>query len=217
MIGRRANREEYLAMMRVRVRGDGWQGGPSLNTFYFTAAPEDATSAKAAYDRVHAAFTSGNALFPQTVTHTVIPEVDFMLASNGDIVATTSVTGLAVITGSSVTNSIMPPSIAMLLRLTTGTYLEGRRIQGRAFLSPVTQTAAADPDGTPSPSLVSAAVQFGNTLKGIVGTLPPLVVWRRPRVAAVGPPVVTARVGSTAEVTGISVPDKFASLRSRRD
>lgn len=204
-------------MMRVRVRGDGWQGGPSLNTFYFTAAPEDAASAKAAYDRVHAAFVSGNALFPQSVTHTVLPEVDFVLPATGDIVATVAVNGLAVITGASVTNSIMPPSIAMLLRLTTATYLEGRRIQGRAFLSPVTQTAAADADGTPSPSLISAATQFGNTLKGLAGTVPPLVVWRRPRIAAVGPPVVTARVGSTAEVTGVSVPDKFASLRSRRD
>jgi len=204
-------------MLRVRVKGTGWTGGPSLNTFHFVTSSEIQANAEACTARVRSAWVKLATFFPTTMSHSVDPQVDIINPVNGDITGTfLCVSGIAVMPGTGADAVLMAPSTALLLKLQTGTYLDGRRLQGRGYISPV-RRATADDNGTPNAAAITAITLLGNDLRNS-GTDPQLVVWRRPREAdATVTPAVTARVGSTGEVTVVGCPDKFAVLRSRRD
>lgn len=205
-------------IMRVRAVSSGWAGGPGLNTFYFISgdaggAPAD-TDAQLAHDRVHNAFDAGDLLYPNTWTMTVNPNVDVLTTETGDLVNSFSVTPSAVIPGA---NSIQfgPIAAMNLLRLNTSTYSDGSRLQGRAFLGPSIKDY--DANGTPVAGVLALVQTIGDELLDPgVGGVPKLVVWRRPRAASAGPPVVTARAGSYGIVTSTAAPDFYAVLRSRR-
>lgn len=206
-------------MMRVRAASQGWTGAPGLNTVYFVSGdagpmPED-TDAQLAHDRVHAAFTDAVGLYPTAWNVTVSPAVDIIQTEDGELINSFSVTPSAQVNGTSGTG--FGPIAAMLLcSMNTSTFNDGSRIQGRAYLGPL--TAVHDTNGTPAAGLVANAVSFGTALADAgAGGVPKVVVWRRPRLAKAGPPVVTARDGAFGIVTSYTVPDKYAVLRSRRD
>lgn len=85
----------------------------------------------------------------------------------------------------------------------TGSVLNGRKVRGRTFLVPL--TGAFFTDGTLAGAAITAITTAATTLQG--GS-PGLVV-------ASG--LVPGTSGSSAGVTGVSVPDRAAVLRSRRD
>lgn len=204
-------------MLRVRVVGSGWTGGPSLNTFYFTDGNEDLVAAQEAYDRVHTAFVGVATIYPSDIPHTVDPQVDVMNPVNGDVTGTFIVDPLAVIPGGAPDSSRQAPHTALLVKLITATFSAGRKLQGRAFLSPL-YSQMTDGGGTPTAEAIVRGNQFGLDLLGLAagGTL--LSVWRRPREADPDHvPPITARDGQVAPVEVVSTPDKFAVLRSRRD
>lgn len=201
----------------------GWPGAPGLNTFYF--APHGLVSsteavlddAQLAHDRVHAAFVAGQDIYPSPWIATVSPTVDVLEPSNGELVNSFSVDPSAAV-GSTNGADFGPTPAMILLQLRTATFVDGSRIAGRAFLGPCVPTA--DPNGSPAASILEKAVDFSDALQDAgVTEEPVLVVWRRPRLADAEhlPEPVTARDGSIAKVTSITVPDKYAVLRSRRD
>jgi hypothetical protein len=205
-------------MLRVRVRGDGWIGGPSLNTIYFRGVTvEGLAEATGAVVRVHEAFTAIAGLYPTAVTHTVLSEVDVIDPATGDVTATLTPADQAVVPGGSVTSAILPPEVALLLQIKTNTFIAGRRIRGRGFFSPITQSASVDTNGSPTAAMLTTLGLFTPVMApGGPGGLN-WVVWRRPKFDRTGPTPVIVRPGSTADVTATAVPDKYAVLRSRRD
>jgi hypothetical protein len=207
------------SIMRVRVVSTGWQGAPGLNTFYFQAGAAGETPAQTdanlCHTRVRAGFDAFKLQCPVPWTATVSPTVDVLNTETGDLVNSFSTPPTASVIGTAPLG-FMPTATMILLRLNTSTFSDGSRIQGRAFLGPV--ALSDDADGTPTVSMNTAAIAMGEALQDAgIGGVPIIGVWRRPRLAAAGPPIVTARAGSFAAITSITSPDKFAVLRSRRD
>lgn len=206
-------------MFRVRVAGSGWTGGPGLNTFYFTQDTDSyiLSGAQLAHDRVHAAFVDSAGLYPNTHTRVVSPLVDVLDPVTGEITNTFTVTPSANVPGTGPDASMSAPATALMVRFLTSTFLSGRRLQGRAFLSPL-YSQMTDGAGTPTATAIGHGQALGAALLDVGIEQVNLVVWRRPRVAKPeATPPVTARVGATGLVVAYSTPDKFAVLRSRRD
>ena len=209
-----------FSIMRVRAVSTGWAGAPGLNTFYFrssSAEGGDPTQSDAvlAHDRVHDAFGVSLALYPPAHKTNVLPDIDVIDSRTGDLETSFAVNAGTQIVGTGQIG-FAPIAIMILLRLNTNTVLDAKRIKGRAFLGPIAQSS--DVDGTPDVGLTNQALAFGNKLlDGGAGDFPPLVVWHRPREASEGPPAKAFRAGGSALVENVTVPDKFAVMRSRRD
>lgn len=205
-------------MLRVRVVGTGWAGSPSFGTCYFTAPTEGQDEAEAVEARVQAFYDAMKALWPAAVVFTTQPQVDVLDPVNGDVTNSFIVsTGAPVVGTDAGVNGSLPPATALLMRLDTSVFNGGRRLRGRIFLSGL---AARVPmvAGAPTSTMIGAANAGATSLMaGQAAAFTSLVVWRRPRDAAAGPPPVEQRDGSTGVVTALTVSPKFAVLRSRRD
>jgi len=194
-------------MIRIRVTGTGWSGGPSLNTFYFTSPTEDSAAVDECVVRVRAGWLAMAANIPGSVIHNVVPEVDIVDPVTGNITNTIPATTPGAPLVGAAPNTFLPLATAACLTYSTGTFIAGRRVRGRAFISPLT-AFTAEANGTPASDLIVAMQAMGTALMGVAATSP-LVVWHRPKEG--GTP------GSTALVLSTSVKDSFAVLRSRRD
>jgi hypothetical protein len=200
---------------RVRAASTGWGGAPGLNTFYFDqnliANPDEDAMAADCVARVQAAFVQISLVFPTSWIVQVSGEVDVINSDNGDLVSSHAVTPPAPHAGQ--IGGGFGPQVAMICAsyLTSG-ILDSRRVRGRCFLGPL--RSGADPDGTPVNADVAVVQTNLDTLRG--GTLghPPLVVWSRRRGVSGRHP--TGLGGSTHVVTGVTVRDTYATLRSRR-
>lgn len=194
-------------MLRVRVALQGWTGGPGLSTAYFLPTTEDAASALDAVTCVRAAFSACNQLFPDNFSAQVSGDVDQLDEATGQVTSTFSVTAPAIVTGAGGTGGIQSPAVAMNVRFSTNAFIGGRRLRGRSFLSPLVKSVD-DTDGTPTAAAIGWAAAYGNTLQANAGVAGGNVIWHRPTGGA---------GGQAASVAAVSVPDKFAILRSRRD
>lgn len=206
-------------MLRVRVAATGWSGGPGLNTFYFKhdGDVDNLAAAQLAHDRVHTAFVDSAGLYPINHIRTVSPLVDVLDEVTGNITNTHTVTPSADVPGATGDSSMSAPSTALLVRLLTTTFLSGRRLQGRAFLSPL-YSQMTEGDGTPTTTAVGYGQAFGAALMDVGVDQVNLCVWRRPRPEEDPPdPDKPARDGTLGLVVAYSTPNKFAVLRSRRD
>jgi hypothetical protein len=142
--------------------------------------------------------------------------VDIVDAATGDLVdqMATAQEPLVIIG----TNNAPYGAIAcgMLLQLVTNVFVGGRRLRGRAYVSPVCQ--GNDQDGSPDAGMSTLVQAIGTALMDVgIGGGPELVVWRRPRknyVGKKGP--LPDRPGTVAPVLGTSVPDEYVVMRSRR-
>jgi len=95
----------------------------------------------------------------------------------------------------------LPPTNQLLIKWQTNVYTGGRRIRGRSFI-PSQLEANNGPGGTPSAGYTSSVQTLVNTFLGSVG--PGFVIYSP-----------THRV--YASVTGASIWNQWASLRTRRD
>lgn len=207
-------------MFRVRAVSTGWNGAPGLNTFYFSVPTEvpEIDKASLCVARVHVAFTAARNIYPSQWSCQVNNQVDVIDSEDGALTDTLFPDPVAVVTGLSGAGYGPLPAM-LLLQLRTTTINDGSRLMGRAFLGPT--GAGNDIDGSPHVGAVPLAVAFGEELldAGLL-TNPHLLVWRRPREAdetRKTPSARSARAGMAAEVTSITVPDRFAVLTSRRD
>lgn len=208
-----------MTIYRVRLSASGWAGGPSLNTFYFQENPlinqTPSEKAQNMSDRVQAAFTTGKDLWPNLWTALVDPEVAVINEVNGQITDVLPTTPQLPIVGTGTAGFNVLAS-GLLLQLRTGTFINGRRLKGRAFLSPI--GPREEQNGTPNAGGLGVAQSIGTALLSAGVTGNELVVWHRPKFAVpkTTPPTILAN-GSKAKVTSITVPDKFVIMRSRRD
>lgn len=195
-------------IMRVRAVSSGWTGGPGLNTWYFqtpTLADPVTADATTVVARVRAGIFAARTLWPSAWTSHVETAVDVFDSATGDLVDSLTATGVSD-NGGGGGASFGPIPAALCVNIRTLTFISGRRVQGRAFLSPLALTD--DADGSPTSVQIASAQLLINTLRDFGGSGPELVVWHRP-VAGAG--------GQAAAALGELCADKFAVLRSRRD
>lgn len=204
-------------MYRVRAASFGWAGGPGLNTFYFGAgdAPGDSSESGAtlAHQRVRNAFGGSRIIYPPAWSLIVDSSVDVIDAVTGTLVDNHAGVGLNTEVGAG-SAGFNATAIMILVTFRTNQIVDGTRINGRAFLGPLSK--GVDADGTPDAGTLTQAQNFGASLldEGIGGG-PPLQVWHRPRPESEEHPV--ARPGAALDVISYTVKDKYSVLRSRRD
>jgi hypothetical protein len=193
-------------MQRARVVTTGWSGGPGLYTFYSQGSgTEDATTAQDLVDALDDVFLEIQSLFPGAWTATPQTFVDTITVGTGAITATDTVTGWSRTGGSSAGWGAL--AVGGCVTWLTDTFLAGRRLKGRTFVSP-TASEFVDTDGTPKSSMVTALNSMAAAWVGALGVTSAPVVWHRP---------VGGSGGANSPITAASVKDKFAVLRSRRD
>lgn len=196
-------------LYRVRAVTSGWSGAPGLGTFYFgtseLSGSADTAGAQLCVDRVHAAYDDSKGLYPNTWTCQVQSEVDVITVESGAITDTLAPDAPAVVTGTSGA-TFGPTPVMLLMRLTTATFIAGRRLRGRAFIGPLSNAQTGGP--APESSGRTLVQAMGDALLDVGTGGPRLNVWHRPVGGAGGQAgdVITA-------IPGIA----FSVLRSRRD
>jgi len=194
-------------MLRVRVELTGWDGAPGLMTIYFETPLQNTAAATRVVANVRTYMNSPLASYwPSSVNAQVSGDVDVIDAATGAITDTLSVTPPAIVNGAG-TAAFAPVSTAALLRLITSTYIAGRRVRGRVFISPLTPATI----GTDGNLDAGAAVDLGDRMGYLEDLLDAgdfTVVWHRPKGGA---------GGQACRVTSTTAGLKMAVLTSRRD
>jgi hypothetical protein len=196
----------------VLAEWSGTTGGPGVSTFAITTdvnGAYTATHAQAAVNRVRTFFDAVKTGIPNEVTITVSPNVDqFDVASatlTGTIAAATAPT--SVLGGSSNTYS---GGVGLRVDWNTSGIVRGRRVRGRTYLVPY-GSGAFDTSGGADTTWQATVTTAANALRsGLITDTMRLSVWSRPNAAK-------GYTGNITEVSGASVPDKSAILRTRRD
>lgn len=192
----------------MTARWTGFTGAPGYSNFYFGSGFLDGgllgDEAQALADRVGDAFNALSDIIPPQVDIRVEPEVPLIDSATGTALDFNTIEPPDYDSGPGVQDYAGPSGAVVTWR--TGDLRNGRRIRGRTFLVPLA-SQAYESDGTLTNATMSAIRNFGDTMIG--GSLEgDLGVWSRP---------VNGEGGVFASVTGFTVPDLVAVLRSRRD
>ena len=198
-----------MDMLRVTARWTGFSGAPGYSNFFFSSGFVDGgllgDEAQSLADRVAASFDAMSQLLPRSVSVTVEPEVPVIDSDTGMAQSYNTITPPEAVSGEGTDNEYASPAGAVVT-WRTDDLRNGRRIRGRTFLVPI-RAYAYESDGTLRDSTLTHLRNFADTMLG--GELDgDLGVWSRP---------VGGSGGVFATVTGYTVPDMVAILRSRRD
>lgn len=203
-----------MNILRITARWTGFPGAPGYSNFHFSSnagfwdggliGDEAQAAADSAASRVKDAFSEIAASLPDPFRIEIEGEAELIDSDTGEIlnaieVSETPVSGRA-------TNDNYAGPVGAVVNWRTADYRFGRRIRGRTFLVPLT-AGQLDSDGTLGQAGLVNCRSFASTLLAD-GADPQLGVWSRPRDGA---------GGVFATVTGYTVPDMAAVLRSRRD
>lgn len=195
------------SLLRVRVVGFGWVGGSGLNTFYFDPiSTPDASDAQDVYDRVHGFFNAVKAIFENDTSWAVDSEVSEIDPATGTLIGSFTVgTPASAVVGTG-TDGIAGTATMAVLAYSTNTFVNGRRVLGRAFLGPLNKGAIINGQFSSGAQAIvdAAAPDLSDTSSGSSVQ----AVWHRP-VGGTG--------GSLATITGWTSRSKIGVLRSRRD
>lgn len=197
----------------LRIRGiiSGWSGGPGLSTFYFDpgVVAIDGALITGVTGRVRAYFDAWKAYMPNANSVTVDPVCDILDPLTGALtgqVSAGSAPAVVVGTGGALPG---PAFVCAVGRLTTNSFINGRRLRGRTYAGPL---SAAFTDSLAPEGGLTAAVQNGLIAVNTSGGGPGLVVWHRPVKVGNAPPTG----GAVAGVINTSVSTQFGVLKSRR-
>lgn len=185
---------------QIRCTWTGVPGG-GVTTFY-----TDSTHAAAALTNLGQFWNNLKGIIPSTITVTVPSEG----ASYDDVTGTVG-GGWAIGPGDAITGTSTSPYSApsgAAINWLTGTVVGRRRLQGRSFIVPLGNNAYQEDGTLNTPSLTNLRTQAATLLTASGDFL--FKVWSRPSAA-------NSNAGTSAYITGSSVPDKAAVLRSRRD
>lgn len=197
-----------MNITRITARWNGFPGAPGYSNFYFASGALDGgllgEEAELFAGRVADAFDVMSNQLPSTVSIEIEPEATVLDSDTG--VASDFVNLDVPDPVSGATEHRFAGPVGAVVTWRTDDLRNGRRIRGRTFLVPLT-SAAFDSDGTLTSAARGRVDEFATTLRGGVGD-GDLGVWSRP---------VNGSGGVFASVTGHTVPDMAAVLRSRRD
>lgn len=201
-------------LLRVKTKWSGFSGAPGYTVLHFRdfgagdggGGDASAASALAAVNRVSSFFTAARTALASTVTLNIEPEVDVLEDTTGELVTSFTTPTQAPIFGNNSGN--YSAATGAVINWKTGGVRNGRKIRGRSFLVPV-GGSGMDAAGLLAAGARTAILNAGIALVDPAGS-PDLVVYARPS----GP---GATDGQAALVTGVTVPNLLAVLRSRRD
>lgn len=203
-----------MKIIRATVRWSGFPGAPGYSNFHFGVGSgffdggafgsTDEATANSAYERVAAAFDVWRDICPGAVNFSLDPEALVLDSDTGETLGAVP-RGSVTMNQPTGTGAYSGPSGAVI-NWNTADYRFGRRVRGRTFLVPLANTSY-EADGTLTTAALSALRSGASELQGGL-TEADFGVWSRPRGGS---------GGVFATVTGHSVPDKVAVLRSRRD
>jgi len=137
--------------------------------------------------------------------------VDLFNETNGQMTSTLAVTPGSTVT-SSVTAAAYSGTSGALIRWVSGTFVEGKRVQGRNFIVPL-RGAAYETTGSVLASVATALQTAATTMISSFGA--GLQVWARPTYTTTLPKTIV-RNGSAATVNSATVPVTPVVMRSRR-
>lgn len=193
---------------RIRVT---WSGtpvvGPGVSTFYLQGSTAAGWPAA-----LVTLFTALKNYVPTGVTWTVPGTIDILDEATGELTGSQSLTG-----GGNVLSSggavDYKPGVGGRIRWVTSGVRDGRRVVGTTFLVPM--TSQETPNGQIQGLTVGNIATAANAYRSTAGIVP--AVYSRPRVAQPSHvPPISARVGASFAMTGVSVPTGITWLRSRR-
>lgn len=202
-------------ILKVKARWSGFNGSPGWTNFYFRDFADSEPTQQQAVDavaRTNTFFTAIKDKFTTAVSIAIQNDVEIVEESTGDLKNVLTVTAPAAIVGSNTIATFSGASGAVVT-WRTGSVHGGRRVRGRTFLVP-TSTALYQNDGTLDPAHRTGIQTAADALASGAGS-PDLGIWARPKknpdTGAITSP------GAWYAVTGATVPDLAAILRSRRD
>lgn len=198
-------------ILRVKLRWSGFVGGPGYSVFHmrdFTGGNPDATQAQSAADRVRQFAVAVAPMLPYVTQLQVMPDVEEIEETNGEMVNIFSVTGGAVVAGGATQFITYSAASGAVVTWRTAGVRNGRRVRGRTFLVPLASNSYA-PDGSLDTTALAALNTAAAALANGSGT-PDLGVYARPSAPGANDGIWYAAIGHT-------INDKVAILRSRRD
>ena len=209
-------RRTMTAIARVRVILTRSAGAlPGVNTFYFIAPNSGAFTTGDVNDaltRVQAFMVGLQQMYTDGTTLQVSPDVDVLSDTDGRLLTQFTGTPHSELLGTG-GSTPAPPVVAGLLTLHTLGIVNGHRLAGAMFVSPLSANVVQQGLWVPftDTTFFDAAVAFAAADAG----RPQLAVWSRPVKKST--PRTQIRLGSSWAVTVITAASKLAVLRSRRD
>lgn len=197
---------------RVEAIWQNFIGAPGYSRFTFDG-PATVADAGAVTSKVRAFFAALTTLIPAGATVQVQQNVPIFDSQTGLLTNEIAASAApAVVTGTGATTNGYAGGAGAFIGWKTGNIWQGRRVQGRTFLVPL--TAVAESNGSLTSGAISTITTAGNGL--ISPSTPAFGVWAKK--FAPGSDGKPQQVdGSFFLATAVSVPDKTGILRSRRD
>lgn len=197
-------------LARVKVELSGWNGGPGVSQLTFsegTATPWNENVIEGLVDEVNSTMLLLKTLWAPEVVVTTNPEVVIFDAATGDIQNVIVSPTPPAPFQSTASSGAASRATQITVGFKTGTWRNGRQIQGRMFLGPITGATIAS-DGTIA---LASRQAIENAFQAqVTGTGPRLCVWSRPSAAP-------GSDGAWADVTLVKPSARPGILSSRRD
>lgn len=195
-----------MPLFRFTMRWNGFSGAPGYTNLYLLN-PEVPTQAvlDAAGVRIRNFLATLGTSMPAGVSITFPNEVDQFNTTTGELEGTLPTASQNAVTG--VPSGNYSSAVGMCVNWTTTQIVGGRRLRGRTFLVPLA-AAAYGPDGTLSDTVRTTVLTAANTFISEQNNLV-MAIWAKPNPSR--------PEGVSAQVTSVSINDKTAVLRSRRD
>jgi hypothetical protein len=187
----------------------GFSGGPGYSRLNFLEI-SDATTANAAGAAVRAFFDALKIYWLSTWTVSVQTVVQTKDLATGDLVnEVTMSTAPTGVVGTLAPSTVYAGGSGFVVDWVTGQFWSGRKVRGRTFIVPA--VGVYSNDGTISTAVQNTATAAGNAL--VADATTNLCVWAK-KFNDEDPPQQTS--GAAFTVTGTTVPDRAAQLRTRR-
>jgi hypothetical protein len=199
-------------VLRVTARWSGAIGLPGYSVFHFRdfSANNEPTQEMAdnAVVKVGAFFQAFQNYLPNVVNVAVQGDVPIIEDSTGQMVDVLSTTPPASTQGAAGATDSYAAAVGAVVTWRTGAVRNGRIVRGRTFMVPMSRSAF-EPNGTLSSIFLTVANNAATALRDGSG-VGDLGVYARPTAPG-------AADGQWQFVTGHTIPDMGAVLRSRRD
>lgn len=184
-------------MIRVRSVITGVEGTPWVSNMYFDPGNTGGDE-QAAVDSVGEFWAAHNASVRTACVLNTEPEVPTIDPATGEVTAVVTTDPFTL--DFTATGEALPAATQFLHRWTTNNFVGGRRIRGRTFIPGVTEDVNTA-QGKPNAGMFTAGTTAANALLSSPAVF---CLWSR-------------KNGIAALVTGFSMWDQWAVLRSRRD
>lgn len=197
-------------LIRTKIVSSGYEGGPGVNVLHFSAGTSGTWTQEAVdgmFEELHDLYFGIKAAFPTVVSLLPDPELQEIDVESGEIIGVWTQTGWTAALAGTATALNAPRGQCLTVAYQTDIWHEGKRLRGRSFIGPVSNSVVGD-DG----QIYTAwqALVADNYVALTSGVGPRLAVFHRANSS-------THTGGYYGDVVSIRVNKRPGNLRSRRD